>query len=409
MTDIIVVGGGAAGMMAAIVAARLGRRVILLEAGSKLGRKILVSGNGRCNLTNLEGGDPRHYHGTHPRFVRPVLERFAVKDTLAFFRRLGVECREETRGRLFPLSDQARCIVAVLEDALQQAGVQIRTGARVVHLEREREAFVVRSVDGERFQAPALVVATGGCSAPQLGADTSGLDLVESLGHERTGLMPGLVPLVSPDPHVRRMQGSRVQARVSTQTGQRGETSDTGDLLFTSYGVSGPTVLYLSTYLVPLLAEGPRLLEIDFFPDKSPEQLSEQLKERWSANPHRTVERSFAGWISPRVAVPLLRSLSLPGEAVVRRMTRAQRWTLAQGLHAWPIRVTEPHSLEHAEVTIGGISTGQVDPFSLQSHLVPGLYLAGEALDVNGDWGGFNFQWAWSSGWVAGQSAAVQP
>lgn len=400
--DAIVVGGGAAGMMAAITAARCGWRVALLEAGTKLGRKILVSGNGRCNLTNVDADEIRHYHGGNARFASAALERFPVADTLAFFGQLGVETREESRGRLFPLSDQARSIVAVLVDALEQAGVRVLMETRVVRLEVCREQLEVQSADGRRWRAPKVAMASGGPSAARLNADASGMDIAGRLGHERTALLPGLVPLVSPDVQVQRMRGARVRARVSIRTG-RSRVTDTGELLFTPYGLSGPPILNLSTRLVPLLAHGPQQLDVDFFPGRSPEQLSEMLRDRWAANPHRGLAQSFAGLMSDRVVDPLLRSLGLPPGEQVSRLTKTQRWVLACGLHAWPVRITGPRSLDYAEVTIGGLHTDQVDSHSLQSHLVPGLYFAGEMLDVHGDLGGYNLQWAWSSGWVAGQ------
>ncbi len=392
-------------MMAAISAAQCGRQVVLLEAGSRLGRKILVSGDGRCNLTNVDADSARHYHGGRPPLARHVLRQFSVAATLALFRSLGVETQEESRGRLFPRSGQARSIVAVLADRLAVSGVRTVLEARVHRVRSLAGAFELDSSAGT-WHGRRVVFATGGPSAPQLGADRSGIDLLGQLEHRVTELLPGLVPLVSPDPWVRRTQGARVHATVSVERDGACPVADSGELLFTSYGISGLAVLNLSLLLVPLLRGSPREVVVDLFPGSSCEELSESLKRRWQDNPHRTLAASFLGLLADRVAAARIGSLGLSPSAPVRDLTKQERWRLAAGLHAWRIPVTGPRSWEQAEVTIGGIQTREVHPETLESHRVPGLYLAGEMLDVHGDLGGYNLQWAWSSGWVAGRAAA---
>ncbi|MFH1571404.1 MAG: aminoacetone oxidase family FAD-binding enzyme, partial [Gemmatimonadota bacterium] len=238
---------------------------------------------------------------------------------------------------------------------------------------------------------------------PKLGADTSGMDLASSLGHTRTPLLPGLVPLESPDPTVHRMQGVRLWAEVSVQLPGHRVAVDTDDLLFTKYGVSGFAILNLSAELVPALAAGPQELHVNLFPGQSAEQVSEQLKERWALNPHRSLGLSFAGLLHSRIAGPLLQRLGMSAAQPVEGLTRAQRWQLAQDLTDWRIPITGPHSFDHAEVTIGGIQTTEIDPDTMESYLAPGLYFAGEMVDVHGDLGGFNLQWAWASGYLAAQ------
>jgi predicted Rossmann fold flavoprotein len=403
--DTIVLGGGAAGMMAAVASARLGRRVILLEGGAKLGRKILISGNGRCNLTNVDADSLRHYHGGHARFVRPALERFPVQATLKWFQQLGIETRQETRGRLFPLSDQARSVVGVLADALGALGVQVIAEARAARVWRQ-DGLLWVDAGGAHWGASQVIMATGGPSAPKLGADSSGIEAVAKLGHQPTELHPGLVPLISPDPYVHRMQGAKIKAQVSAPVGRKRRAVDYDDLLFTAYGVSGLSILNLSAQVVPLLSRGPVELQVDLFPGQTAEQLSEMLACRWGANPHRSLEKSFLGLLSDKIASPLLERFGLPVQRPVAQVSKAERWTLAQGLHAWPIQVTAPRSLDYAEVTIGGLRTDQIYAETLESRLVPGLYFAGEIVDIHGDLGGYNFQWAWSSGWLAAQAGA---
>ncbi len=403
--ETLVIGAGAAGLMAAIRAAERGaNRVVLLEAGERPARKILISGNGRCNLTNIDADDPGHYHSSQPRFPRPALNSYSVEQALSFFHDLGVVTRIEKRGRLFPISDQAQSIIDLLIDQLQVLGAELVLSARVDHLgAREGGGFDVRCTGGRAWHAECVIVTTGGVSVPKLGANDSGMGLCEVFGHQRTDLRPGLVPLKSDDTTVRRMRGVRVWAKVSAQGAGGRQIEDTDDLLFTRYGVSGFTILNLSARLVPMLSQGPQDLHISLLPDDTAEMASEMLLARWQRHPHRTLGLSLAGLLHWKVARPLLESLRLnPGEPVAQ-IGKKDRWALAQRLTDWIVTVTDAHSFDHAEVTIGGLRTDEVDPHTMESFIVPGLYVAGEVLDVHGDLGGYNFQWAWASGHVAGE------
>jgi len=394
-------------MLAAIAAAERGERVAILEGNRQLGRKILVSGNGRCNLTNVEADRPDHYHSRTPDFAKPALAAFPFQQTVRFFAGLGIVTRQERRGRLFPLSDQAQAVVDVLQDRLQELGVVIAGGSKVRSLERSTH-FRAVTQSGELWDADRVILASGGCSLPKLGADRSGMDLAARLGHTVTPLLPGLVPLESPDPHVQRMQGVRLLAQVRARLSPRRAVVDTDDLLFTAYGVSGLAVLNLSAQLVPLFSRGPLDLEVNLFPGESPERISQRLKERWAMNPHRPLAASFAGLLSSKLVGPFLDRFGFDREQRAETIPKGERWRLAQALTAWPIRVTGPRSFEFAEVTIGGVDTREVDPRTLESRIVPGLYFAGEMLDIHGDLGGYNFQWAWSSGRLAGERAAAR-
>ena len=398
----LVIGGGAAGLMAAISAAGRGESVVVLEGNEKLGRKILISGNGRCNLTNVDADSVHHYHSSYPGFPASVLAEFPLAQTLAFFAELGIETHEEKRGRLFPASDQAQSVVTVLADRLQVLGVEVVKGAKVCRLERT-DIFRIYAEDGRQWQAERVVMASGGISAPKLGADRSGLDLAAGFGHTCTPLYPGLVPLVSPDPHVRRMRGVKVVAEVGALVDGKEIAVDVDDLLLTPYGVSGFTVLNLSARLVPHLERGMAELKVNLFPGKSPEPVSQMLKKRWEQNPHRSLEQSFVGLLSSKLVGPFLGRFGFAAGRRVDALTKAERWRLSQALTDWRIGVQAARPFDFAEVTIGGIQTGEVDPETLESFMVPGLYFAGEMLDVHGDLGGYNFQWAWASGHLAGQ------
>lgn len=400
--DTIVVGGGAAGIMAAISAATTGARVALVESNRQPGRKILISGNGRCNLTNVDADQIAHYHSGKPRFITPVLEKFSVADALDFFFDLGVVTKEEKRGRLFPTSDQAQSVVDLLLDRLAELGVEVICGTQVTQLSNT-DGLQVKGTDGIYRRARRVVLASGGISLAKLGANRSGIELATALGHSCTELYPGLVPLVSSDPYLHRMHGVKVTARVQATVGRGRTLVDTDDLLFTKYGVSGFTILNLSVQLVEAMAAGPVELDINLLPGYKAEQVSELLLERWRRHPHRSLLLSFAGMLSTKLAGPLLERIGMEPQAQVSTVTKAQRWQLAQGLTALPVTVSEPRPFDHAEVTVGGIETSEIDPQTLESYLVSGLYFAGEMLDVQGDLGGYNFQWAWASGHLAGE------
>ena len=365
----------------------------------------MISGNGRCNLTNKAADDLRHYHGTHPRFVRSALEQFRLDETLAFFTDLGIEFREEKRQRLFPVSDQAQSIVDLLADRMRCLGIRVETNAKVVDMSRASGAsrFELRDAEGQRYTGGRVIMASGGVSLARLGADRSGMDLAVAMGHRLTDLKPGLVPLISPEKYLARMQGLRVRAEVRVTLKGGREAVDTDDLLFTKYGVSGFTILNLSARLVPELGAKRAVLRINFFPGRSPEAISQLLKERWQRHPHRSLELSFAGLLSSKLVRPLLNHLGFDAAQRVDQLGKGARWQLSQSLTNWPIEVSGPRPFDYAEVTIGGVRTEDINPDTLESFLMPGLYFAGEMVDIHADLGGFNFQWAWASGVLAGR------
>ena len=404
--QVAVIGGGAAGLMAAISAAREGRSVVLLEGNHRLGRKILISGNGRCNLTNRDADALEHYHGTYPDFVGAVLGRYSVDDTLTFFAGMGLECKIGTLGRVFPVTDQASSVLNLLEDRLSALGVQIVTDAKVTAL-RLGERFELETGMGDVWSADRVILATGGVSVPKLGADSSGMEMAADLGHNQTPLYPGLVPLCGGDKHIHSMHGAKVNAALSVTTPNGDVHTDEGDLLFTKYGISGLAVLNLSARIVPDLETGNLECMANLLPGWSPEKVSSNLKERWTRNSHHSVALSLASILPDRIAHGVLELLNIPGETAVSELSKAARWEIANTLTGLLVKIREPRAFEFAEVTIGGIESGDVDPHTMESRLVPGLFLAGEMLNVHGDLGGYNFQWAWSSGYVAGLEAGA--
>lgn len=400
--DTAVLGGGAAGLVAAISAATEGRKVVLFEKGDRLGKKILISGNGRCNITNRTADDVRHYHGAPPPFIQSVLSYLPLSQTLSFFSDLGIEVHEEKRGRLFPQSNQAQSVVDVLADRLQQLGVKICLNTEISAINKA-DYFRLETTEGKVYHAERLIMASGGISAGKMGANGRGMEMAAHLGHEMTELKPGLVALESKEKYLRSMQGVKIVAEVEPDIPGKNRVIDCDDLLIASYGVSGFTVLSLSARVVPQLKDGPVNLRVNLFPGKSARNISDMLRERWGKNPHRSLEMSFTGLLNKKLVRSLLKHGAFDGEQVVGNINEQTRNNIASLLTEWLIPVHKPRDFEYAEVTIGGIKTGAINPGTLESYVTSGLYFAGEMLEVYGDLGGFNFQWAWASGMLAGK------
>jgi predicted Rossmann fold flavoprotein len=397
----LIVGGGAAGLMAAIAAADRGEQVTLLEKNDRLGRKILISGNGRCNLLNSEA-DSSYFHGSDPDFARTALETFPVEDTLAFFRDLGIETRVEKRGRVFPASNQATSVVRLLEDRAVRAGIKIVYSADVSGLNKD-ESFSLWTADGQKFTADRVIMTTGGTAAPSIGGSDDGIRLVCALGHRRTALFPGLGPLETDRSALHKLQGVRAMVSAKALVDGKVVKEDEWELLFRFYGLSGLITFNLSEAVAPYVDDGNVSVRINFFPGLTADELEEKLRHRWNRHPHRTAAFSFTGLLPDKIPPVLLPLMHVPPDRPSGGISAQDGRRIAEGLTDWEVKVVASRPFAEAEVMIGGIVTDDVDPKTLESKIVPGLYLAGEMLDVHGDLGGFNFQWAWSSGWVAGQ------
>jgi predicted Rossmann fold flavoprotein len=408
--DLVVVGAGAAGLMAALWAARSepARRVVLVDGARVLGAKILVSGGGRCNVTH-HAVDARAFNGSSPAAIRKVLRRFDVPRTVAFFRDLGVELKREETGKLFPVTDRARTVLDALLSAARSAGVTLRHPWRVVSVVREGEGFALTSAAGDLVRSPRLVLATGGRSLPRTGSDGGGYALAQSLGHTLTPrLFPGLVPLVVAEGHfVRALSGLSVPAalEVRTRTGRkRAEVS--GSLLCTHFGLSGPAALDVSRHLIDARLDEPEArLVVRWLADETPESVDRALRGMGAA--------TAGGWLAQRLPERLARALcaeagvdpATPGH----RLPREARRALAEAAAAMVVPVTGDRGYSFAEVTAGGVPLRELDTGTLRSRATPGLSLCGEICDVDGRIGGFNFQWAWASGYVAGISSWLSP
>ncbi len=403
--DLVIIGAGAAGLMAAIWAGRTRpeRRVVVLESAAKLGTKILISGGGRCNVTHhrVEASD---YAGSSRHAIAKVLRHFDVATTTAFFRELGVELKQEATGKLFPITDSARTVLEALLEAARRVHVEIVHPWRVASVRKEEQHFVVSGVEGQ-IHARQLVLATGGKSLPKTGSDGHGFALAQSLGHSLTPrIHPALVPLVLPAEHfIRSLSGLTFPAtlEVRSRTGKR-LASFTDSTLCTHLGLSGPAVLDISRhYLAAKLEDAHTTLLINWMPQQTFETLEEQLQTLRQT----TLLTFLRGHLPERLLRALCTHAGVEASTTGDQLTREQRRALVVTLTQMPLPIVGDRGFTHAEVTAGGVPLQELHLNTMASRCCPGLFLCGEICDVDGRIGGFNFQWAWASGYIAGVAA----
>ncbi len=398
--DVAVIGGGAAGMSAAIAAAREGRSTVILERMPRLGRKVLATGGGRCNLSN-ERVSAGAYASSDPALVASVVARFGPGAIAGFFEDLGLRLASEG-GRIYPATQQAASVVKVLELEVRRRRVDVRTGFRVAAIERRGSTLAATSEDGRRVEARTIVLCGGGRSYPALGSDGSAYGPARALGHSLVEPVPSCVPLLAKDRTCHLLQGQKVRVRAAALVGGRTVAEAEGDALFTPYGVSGTAVLDVSTPLSIALnreRRGAAALALDLLPDMAEDRLAAEIRRRleedWEAGDVVTglLPEKFG-----RLAAGLLRAHTDADHAAA---------ALAAALKDIRFDVQGTRGWNEAEFTSGGIDAREVDPERLASRLVPGLHFAGEILDVQGPRGGYNLAWAWASGAVAGRAAAA--
>ena len=428
---IAVVGAGAAGLTAAIRAAESGARVQLLNAHPRIGLKILMSGGTRCNVTHREVSE-RDFNGGSRHVVARVLRAFPAEATRAWFESLGVALKLEETGKYFPLTDNAQTVLDALLRECGRLGVAVEHGARVVRLERSgsrwrlgvqlvrdsaafgsgavsahgRTSWPLPIVEIERWmEADAVVLACGGLSFPRTGSDGTGYALAESLGHTLVAPIPALTPLTSDDPWRAKLQGVTVETELSLWIEGRREARISGSLLITHVGFSGPAALDLSRHW--LRAQGrERRVTASFVPGATTDMILRAWVEESRVWPRDNVKRRLAVRVPESLAAALCGEAGIDPATPLAQIPREARSRLATLLVERDLHVTGTLGYEKAEATAGGVELAEVNPSTLESRQAPGVYLCGEMLDVDGRLGGFNFQWAWSSGTVAGRAAA---
>jgi len=401
MAEVAIIGGGASGMAAAIAAAESGvHRVVLLERQARVGRKLLSTGNGRCNLTNT-GAALSNYHGADTAFARHALEKWTPERVLDFFAGLGLMTVTEYGGRVYPLSNQASSVLDVLRFGLEKSNIELRCGVTVESVRRRGGGFLL-GWEGDSLYCDRLIIACGGCAGSKLGGVMDGYNLLKSLGHSRTALHPSLTQIRTKPEIPRSMKGVKVQAGVRAIKGKQLLAEGSGDLLFADNGVSG-TVVFEISRAVATAGEGLGL-EIDFLESMDKSAVKRWLYSRKDARPAAPAKEIFSGALHSRVGLALCKYAGINPESACSALSASQMDTLASAAKALPLEVTGVSGFESAQVTAGGISTSEFDPRSMESRLVPGLYACGEVLDIDGDCGGYNLQWAWASGLLAGES-----
>lgn len=394
--SIAIVGGGASGLVAAIYAARSGGNVTVLESSSRVGRKILATGNGRCNMTNINAG-VQHYHGNKPKFVLGAVNRFWVDETLAFFKELGILTKTEEGGKVYPYSDQASAVLDVLRFAAEESGVRIVTDFEVESVLKTDRGFKITSYDGQTAAADKVIIATGGKAAPDLGSKGTGYEILKSFGHKITDLKPSLVQIKTETEVVKKIKGIKLMANAVL-----GKRSEYGEVLFTEYGLSGPAVFSLSPYIC-----GQDVISLDIMPEYTNEQIYEMIFERIANRPKITLENFFVGMLNRRVGQALLKFAGAePLSRYAVTLNEKEVLRICDTIKRWNFKIAGTMSWNNAQTTRGGALTDEFNPNTMQSKLVNGLYAVGEVLDIDGDCGGFNLQWAWSSGAMAGMAAA---
>ncbi|MAB73262.1 MAG: aminoacetone oxidase family FAD-binding enzyme [Planctomycetaceae bacterium] len=407
--DVLVVGAGAAGLMAAIHAGRAATpdtRILVVDGARKIGAKILVAGGGRCNVTHHEVR-PEDYGGSSRNAIRKVLRAYPVEAVVAFFAAEGVNLKREETGKLFPTTDKARTVLDALLNAVSAAGVELRHPVRVESIERRGDDFVVTGPD---FEATArrVVLCTGGKALPKSGSDGVGLEIVRRLGHSTTdAIHPALVPLLLADADpIRELGGVAAPVRLMIRDGKGRPIADyTAPLLCTHFGVSGPVVLDASRYLLAARAAGDQAIAVACW---LPEEDRDDFEQSMLGAPGgATCQSLLKGRLPDRLLRMLLHAAGVEPADRVRGLTRDRRRDLLDAVFEHPLVVVGDRGYTFAEATAGGVPLAEVKLASMESRVVPGLHLAGELCDVDGRVGGFNFQWAWASGRVAGAAAAM--
>ncbi len=390
-------------MMAALTAAEDPHNTVtLLERQSRVGRKLLATGNGRCNLSNLHAS-VEHYHGYDPDFVRFALEQFPVSDTLAYFESLGLLTVAEESGKIYPYSDQANSVVDVLRFALEQRGVELRCGCEVLSIGKKARGYNVKTAE-EAFYCDKLILACGGAAGSKLGGTDWGYKLLQSMGHSTTALRPSLVQIKTDASVTKSLKGVRAQAAITLKRNGQTVAHNSGEVQFTDFGISGPAIFELSRQVEP---KGDQLILLDLMAPWEEDSIIELLTRRSAAFPTLAGEELLTGILHNRLGKVVLKisGTDIPGALADYRDDQIRK--IVRTIKFFPMTVTGVMGLDLAQVTAGGVLTSEFRPDTLESRLCPGLFATGEVLDIDGDCGGYNLQWAWSSGRLAGKLGKI--
>ena len=405
---VLVVGGGPAGMMAAIQAAKQGNTVTLLEQNEKLGKKLFITGKGRCNVTNdCDVTELFDSVVSNKKFLYSAFYSFSNQDVKDFFEEQGLRLKVERGRRVFPASDKSSDVIKALGNALKKLEVKIRLRTRVDKVLTENDIVCgVRLSDGECLNADKVILATGGISYKSTGSDGSGLVMAEKLGHQVTKLRPGLVGMCTKEAWVRDMQGltlKNVAVSIGKKQGKKPLYEDFGELLFTHYGVSGPMILSASSRLGDELEKEDLYIKIDLKPALSKERLDSRILRDFEERKNADLSNAMVHLLPKSMIPVMLHVCGLDPAKKVNEVTRGEREQLVKGMKEFPLTINGLRDIQEAIITRGGVTVKEVDPSTMESKIVKNLYLAGEMLDLDALTGGYNLQIAWSTGYLAGQ------
>ena len=405
MTRVGIVGAGASGLMAAITAAKNGADVCIYENKDKAGKKILATGNGRCNFTNT-CQDPSFYRSDNKNFPVNILEKFNHKAVLEFFYDLGI-CTNDRNGYIYPKSDQAAAVLDVLLMEAKRLGVKIFTDCKIVEIRKRKKEFKLVNENGDIFRADKVIISAGSKASPVTGSDGSGYTLAKSFGHSLIPVLPSLVQLRCKEKFYKKVSGVRVNGKVTLFVDNKEMASDTGEIQLTNYGISGIPVFQISRYAsIGLYNKNEVKAVINFMPDFSKNELIKFICDRIKRRPEKTIDEFFTGLFNKKLSQLFVGILNLKDNTKVSTLKENDIDRMSKLISSFTTIVTETNSFEQAQVCCGGINTKEIDPDTLESLYVKDLYFAGEIMDVDGICGGYNLQWAWSSGYTAGMEAS---
>ncbi len=402
--NVIVIGGGAAGIAAAIFAAREGADVTVIEKKDRIGKKILSTGNGRCNLTNTYM-ETECFRGDETSIVSKVLGVFGATETMRFFESLGVLLKDRN-GYIYPISDQASTILDVLRMELERLEVQVALEHTVEKILISKNGYTVVT-NQNRFRTDAVILATGGKASPVLGSDGSGYGLAKAFGHRISPVVPALVQLKGRGSYFKQLAGIRTQAKVTLLVDGIPSASDTGELQLTNYGISGIPVFQISRYAAKALYEKKSVVaDIDFMPEMSKGELEQYITKRMEQHAHKDMESFLVGMFHKKLIGVLLKEAGISLHALAKDLSEQKIQRLCQVIQRFSVVIEDTNSFEQAQICAGGVRTTEIDSATMESVYAKDLYLCGELLDVDGICGGYNLQWAWATGFIAGRSAA---
>lgn len=401
---VIIVGAGASGLVAAITAAREGAKVTLIEQKDRVGKKILSTGNGRCNLTNAYM-ETECFRGDDTTIVSEVLKQFGYEDTIRFFEELGVILKDR-QGYIYPISDQASTILDVLRMEVERLQIDVLLEHKVEQIKLNKKGFAL-TTNQKVVYGDAVILATGGQASPVLGSDGSGYGLAKSFGHHTSPVVPALVQLIGKGNYFKQISGVRTNATVSLYVEDKFVASDTGELQLTNYGISGIPVFQISRYAAKAIyAKKSVIAEIDYLPTMDDESLKEFLEKRLLLHGDKNIEDFFVGVFHKKLITMFLKEAKVSLQIVAKDLKEKEWNRLIALFKHFKVQIEDTNAFDQAQICAGGILTSEISFETMESNFVEGLYLTGELLDIDGICGGYNLQWAWSTGYIAGKYAA---